>query len=173
MQSFSSRIWTRVAVFISYDGNHYTTGTSLQYLDDKSLSLVIRDARDNGRKAKSYFPLYRANIFEKTGIRVYYTLYNNISNTQKEAGEVISDRLLIAMVLKGLSPNFKPFTAVITQKKKTLNLFWIQSIFKLWRNREYVFHPTPDESNDILQMKTTFKKINPRNWGKYPFSLWL
>ena len=28
MQSISSRIWTRVAVSISYDDNHYTTGTS-------------------------------------------------------------------------------------------------------------------------------------------------
>ena len=30
MQSLSSRIWTRVAVSISisYDDNHYTTGTS-------------------------------------------------------------------------------------------------------------------------------------------------
>ena len=30
MQSVSSRIWTRVAVFISYDDNDYTTGTSKQ-----------------------------------------------------------------------------------------------------------------------------------------------
>ena len=29
MQSASSTIWTRVAVFISYDGNHYTKGTFL------------------------------------------------------------------------------------------------------------------------------------------------
>ena len=28
MQSVSSRIWTRVAVSISYDDNNYTTGTS-------------------------------------------------------------------------------------------------------------------------------------------------
>ena len=28
MQSFSSRIWTRVAVSISYDDNHNSTGTS-------------------------------------------------------------------------------------------------------------------------------------------------
>ena len=27
MQSVSSRIWTRVAVSISYDDNYYTTGT--------------------------------------------------------------------------------------------------------------------------------------------------
>ena len=31
MQSVSSRIWTRVAVSISYDNNHYTTGTSTIY----------------------------------------------------------------------------------------------------------------------------------------------
>ena len=29
MQSVSSRIWTRVAVSISYDDNYYTTGTSM------------------------------------------------------------------------------------------------------------------------------------------------
>ena len=29
MQSVSSRIWTRVAMFISYDDNNYTTGTSI------------------------------------------------------------------------------------------------------------------------------------------------
>ena len=28
MQSVSSRIWTRMAVFISYGDNDYTTGTS-------------------------------------------------------------------------------------------------------------------------------------------------
>ena len=28
MQLLTSRIWTRVAVSISYDDNHYTTGTS-------------------------------------------------------------------------------------------------------------------------------------------------
>ena len=33
MQSVSSRIWTRVAVSISYDDNHYTTGTSTGYIN--------------------------------------------------------------------------------------------------------------------------------------------
>ena len=32
MQSVSSRIWTRVAVSISYDDNHYTTGTSISII---------------------------------------------------------------------------------------------------------------------------------------------
>ena len=33
MQSVSSRIWTRIAVFISYGDNDYTTGTSRFYND--------------------------------------------------------------------------------------------------------------------------------------------
>ena len=33
MQSVSSRVWTRVAVSISYDDNHYTTGTSKTVTD--------------------------------------------------------------------------------------------------------------------------------------------
>ena len=39
MQSFSSRIWTRVAVSISYDDNHYTTGTSKPSSDDDNVQL--------------------------------------------------------------------------------------------------------------------------------------
>ena len=31
MQSVSSRIWTRIAVFISYGDNDYITGTSLSF----------------------------------------------------------------------------------------------------------------------------------------------
>ena len=38
MQLVSSKIWTRVAVFISYDDNNYTTDTSNQ------VSLIIQDS---------------------------------------------------------------------------------------------------------------------------------
>ena len=34
MQSVSSRVWTRVAVSISYDDNHYTTSTSIMKIID-------------------------------------------------------------------------------------------------------------------------------------------
>ena len=34
MQSVSSRIWTRVTVSISYDDNHYTTGTANVVVND-------------------------------------------------------------------------------------------------------------------------------------------
>ena len=40
MQSVSSRIWTRVTVSISYDDNHYTTGTSMKNYDWPVLIIV-------------------------------------------------------------------------------------------------------------------------------------
>ena len=87
----------------------------------------------------------------------------NISNSLKEAREVISDGLLIAMVLKGLPPNFKPFTMVITQKKKTLTFSEFKACLRSSKEAECMCYLSTDESNNILQMKTTFKKINPRN----------
>ena len=66
------------------------------------------------------------------------------------------------MVLKGLPPNFKPFTTFITQKKKTLTFSEFKVCLRSYEETELTCYP-PDESNNILQMKTTFKKISPRN----------
>ena len=43
MQSVLSRIWTRVAVSISNDDNHYTTGTSFEVdlVEERSVNLYI------------------------------------------------------------------------------------------------------------------------------------
>ena len=38
MQSASSRIWTRVAVSISYNDNHYTTVTSI----NRAITVIFR-----------------------------------------------------------------------------------------------------------------------------------
>ena len=40
MQSVSSRIWTRVAVSISYDDNHYTTGITTRKRPVKTDSII-------------------------------------------------------------------------------------------------------------------------------------
>ena len=41
MQSVSSRIWTRVAVSISYDDNHYSTGASYENNEPKMYEEII------------------------------------------------------------------------------------------------------------------------------------
>ena len=41
MQSVSSRIWTHVIVSISYDDNHYTTGTSTSMFHKKKNKIIL------------------------------------------------------------------------------------------------------------------------------------
>ena len=53
MQSVSSRIWTRVAVSISYDDNDYTTGTS-KYIIHDNLSLVGRSPRGSNFEVSKF-----------------------------------------------------------------------------------------------------------------------
>ena len=52
MLSVSSRIWTRVAVSISYDDNHYTTGTMA-----RKMRFCPRSSHTNGSKNTSLFTL--------------------------------------------------------------------------------------------------------------------
>ena len=104
----------------------------VQYLDKKSLSLVIRNAQENGRKAltilrEHYLSKGKPKVIslntkltslrrlESESITDHIIRIKNTFNALK-AGEVISNRHLIAMVLKGLPLNFKPLQ-VITQKK--------------------------------------------------------
>ena len=107
----------------------------VQCLDDRSLSLVLRDAKDNGREA---LKILREHYLSRRKPRII-SLYTELTSLKKSngesvtdyviraetaytslksAGETISDNLLIAMVLKGLPPEFKPFSTVVTQKDR-------------------------------------------------------
>ena len=55
MQSVSSRIWTSVAVSISYNDNHYTTGTSNIFIRNRTYPLIFIDRVDN--KSCSHYPV--------------------------------------------------------------------------------------------------------------------
>ncbi|GFO23132.1 transposon ty2-lr2 Gag-Pol polyprotein [Plakobranchus ocellatus] len=109
----------------------------VQVLDDRSLSLIIRDARDDGRKALQIL----RNHYRPTGKPRVITLYTELTSLIKlkhesitdyiiraetsaaslrDAGEKVSDSLLISMVLKGLPTDYQPFVTVITQKEEEL-----------------------------------------------------
>ena len=60
MQSVSFRIWTRVAV--SYDDNHYTTGTSTILLYPKYLGTTKYNQKQN-KKTKKQKTNKQLNIF--------------------------------------------------------------------------------------------------------------
>ena len=109
----------------------------IQFLDDRSLSLVMRDAKDDGRKA---LKILREHYLSKGKPKII-SLYTELTTLQKGetesvtdymiraetaaaalkmSGESITDSLLVSMVLKGLPMEFKPFVTVITQNDKAV-----------------------------------------------------
>ena len=107
----------------------------IQWLDEKSLSIIVRDARDNGREALKTLRAHYRGKGKQRVIRLYTELTSlfmkqnecvtdyilraeNAATGLREVGEEISDGLLVAMVLKGLPPPFQSFVAVVTQSDK-------------------------------------------------------
>ncbi|RUS85697.1 hypothetical protein EGW08_006573 [Elysia chlorotica] len=109
----------------------------VQLLDDRSLSLIIRDARDNGREAlkilrQHYLPKGKPRVItlytqltslvkaDQESVTDYMLRAETTAASLRDTGETIGDSLLIAMIIKGLPTKFNSFTAVITQKDKEL-----------------------------------------------------
>ena len=106
-------------------------------LDDRSLSLIINDAKDDGRKAigilRDYYlgkskPRLISLYTELTTLRLnseeditnYIIRAERASNALKNAGENFSDSLLVAIVLKGLSKKYKLSQLFYHREKKNL-----------------------------------------------------
>ena len=129
----------------SYDAakNEEAFAEIVQFLDDRSLSLIMRDAKDDGRKALQILREHFAGSGKPRIISLYTVLTSlqkspeetvtdyvikaeNAANALKNAGELVSDGLLVAMVMKGLTRNYKAFVVVMTQTDKVLTF----SVFK-------------------------------------------
>ena len=103
----------------------------IQFLDDRTLSLIMRDATDDGRKALKIL----RNHFRGSSTPRIISLYTELTSLVKRSDEAVtdyiiraetaasalrnakeevSDSLLVAMVLKGLPDSYQSFTTVIT-----------------------------------------------------------
>ena len=107
----------------------------VQCLDDRSLCLVMREAKDDGRAALKilrehycskgkprivalYTELTSLQKSKTESVTDYLLRAENAATSLKTSGETISDSLLVAMLLKGLPIEFKSFSTVVTQKEK-------------------------------------------------------
>lgn len=121
---------------VDADKNEEAYAELIQCLDEKSLSLVMRDAADNGGKALRILREHYAGVGKPRVIGLYTELTSLMKSSSetvteyviraetataslKNCGENITDSLLIAMVLKGLPDSFKPFVVVVTQSQAT------------------------------------------------------
>ncbi|KAF2358480.1 Reverse transcriptase RNA-dependent DNA polymerase [Trinorchestia longiramus] len=105
----------------------------VQRLDDKSLSLIIRDAYGDGRKSMKILRDHYLGSSKPRIISLYCELaalkmQNGETATDyllraettasylKRAGEMISDGLIIAMIIRGLPAAYNAFSTVVTQR---------------------------------------------------------
>ena len=134
LQKLKSVILTPEGEEIDRDKNELAYAELIQFLDEKSLSLVMRDAADDGRKALSILRAHYAGSGTPRIIALYTELTSltkqrdesvtdyviraeTAATALKSAGETVNDSLLIAMVLKGLPESYKSFVVVVTQSK--------------------------------------------------------
>ena len=132
-------------VFVSNDEitaekNEMAFSELIQFLDERSISLIMRDARDDGRKAFKILKEHYAGSGKPRIITLYtqltsLTKRNNESitdyilraesaaNALRTAKETVSDGLLVAMVVKGLPDQYKSFIAVTTQSEDVVQDF--------------------------------------------------
>ena len=125
----------------------------VQKLDDKSLSLIIRDAKDDGRKALKilrehyrgtskpriislYTQLTTLIMQDGESVTSYVIRGETAATALKNAGETVSDSLLIAMIVKGLPNSFAAFITVITQREKNLNFTEFKSALRAYEETE-------------------------------------
>ena len=125
----------------------------VQVLDEKSLQLIMNDAKSDGRKSLKILRSHYASI-EKPRILQLYEELTTIHMTGNEdvtdylirgekaatglrtAGEAISDNLLIAMFLKGLPADYKPFVILHSQTDQLKTLADFKAAVHNYENSE-------------------------------------
>ena len=119
------------------DKNACVFAEMVQLLDDKSLSLIIRDAKNDGRQAleilrqhylgKSkprvialYTELTTLTKSEDETVTDYIIRIEKTTNSLTAAGETLSDGLVVAMALKGLAKEYSSLVTVISQRDQPM-----------------------------------------------------
>lgn len=134
----------------------------------------MRDAKNHGRKA---LQILREHYLSKGKPRII-SLYTELTSLKKSSdesvtdyilraetaatslktsGEVISDSLLTAMVLKGLPAEFKPFSTVITQKDKSLTFSKFKVALRSFEETEKCSHGMESSSSENSVTKVQYR----------------
>ena len=149
----------------------------IQVLDDRSLALVMRDAKDDGRKA---LQILREHYLSESKPKII-ALYTELTTLEKRededvtgyliraekaiaalrnCGESISDPLAIAMLLKGLPQTFFTLKAITTQRDTQQTLQEFKAAL-----RAYVENDKPKNTEDfIMKAGSGYQRGAQQSW---------
>lgn len=174
LQKLRDVILTPEGEEVDEDKNAEAYAEMIQFLDDKSLSLVMRDAAEDGRKALKILRSYYASSSTPRVISLYTELTSLVKRSNetvtdyiiraetaaaalRSAEEDVSDSLLIAMVLKGLPGTYQSFIAVVTQSDKKQTFSEFKSALRSFEETEKSRVNTEDS---VLRYKTVSVRSN-------------
>ena len=143
----------------------------VQLLDDKSLQLIINDAKNDGRKSieilrnfyvgssrpriiSLYHEITSLHKSETESVTDYMLRGEKLATSLKSAGQTVSDQLLIAMILKGLDDSYKAFSTVITQRKEDPSFSEFKTSLRSFEESEKVRTSSAAAADDrVMQVK--------------------
>ena len=157
---------------VDADQNSLVFAELVQALDDRSLSLIIREARNDGRKSLNILREHYIGSSKPRIIKLYTELTSLVmsdcesttdymlraekaSTSLKSAGETISDSLLIAMILKGLNDSYRPFETVITQRRDEVSFSEFKSSLRAYEESERARNPNTGEN--VMKVSSSYK----------------
>jgi len=163
---------------VDADKNANAFAELIQCLDDRSLLLIVRDTLNDGRAA---LPILRGHYLPKGKPRVI-TLYTELTSLKfrrdesltdfviraetvaaqlRDTGETISDSLLIAMIMKALPDQYKPFITVISQKDDTLSFSDFKTLLRNYEDTNKLQYGQCNSSS-VMNMKFEHHTNHPK-----------
>ncbi|KAI4888112.1 hypothetical protein NFI96_008428, partial [Prochilodus magdalenae] len=153
----------------------------VQVLDNKSLSLVMREAERDGRKALAILRKHYVGKDKPRVVSLYCELSSlckasdetiteyiiraeTIFTSLRRADEQISDGLMIAMVVKGLPESYKPFVVHVTQTNEVVTFGEFKSKLRSYESTEK--YGRGDVTEDNVMRTSGATKARGRGRGK-------
>ena len=157
----------------------------VQVLDDRSLNLIMSDAEGDAKTAMLILRDHYAGTSEQRILSLltvlttiskghdelltdYVIRAENAANSLRSAGEVVSDRLLNAVVLKGLPKEYRPFRVFMEQMKRTTSFLEFKKALRSFEeNEKAALGNVSTQMESVMKLQTNDRaredNCNPRD----------
>ena len=139
----------------------------VQFLDDRSLGLIMRDAKNDGRRSMEILRTHYAGTGKPRMILLYTQLFSirktpdedvtsyllraeTITASLKNSGAQLDDAFIIAIILKGLPNEFHTFSLLITQSEREFSFQEFKASLRSYEENE---KSTVSESDRVMRAR--------------------